>query len=776
MSDDDKRAGRAKGGQRGRSGGQARRAGEGDPAAVAAPKGKDKAAGDRAAAAGVARGVAPAAPAGTHELIAPSPPLDRFAIEAPELVNPDLYINRELSWLDFNDRVLALARKPAVPLLERLRFLAISANNLDEFFMVRVASLREQVDAGMSNRGSDGMTPAETLEAIGKRLPSSVDAMVGLLIDELSPALAAEGVHLADIDDLDADDRAWLQDYFMDQVYPVLTPLAVDPSHPFPYISNLSLSLAVLVRDPGRRRELFARVKVPAILPRFAPLPGNRVFVPLEQLIMASLDRLFPGMEVVEAHPFRVTRDAEIEVAEDDADDLLLAMEQQLRRRRFGAVVRLEVAASMPGQVVELLKRELEVDGGAVAPVEGPLALRDLESLVDQAGRPDLLYAPWPGATQQRLLMVDDEPADLFEVLREGDVLVHHPFDAYATSVQRFIEAAADDPDVLTIKQTLYRTDGDSPIVNALIRAAESGKQVAVLVELKARFDEESNIGWARALEQVGVHVAYGLSGLKTHAKAALVVRREGDQIRRYAHIGTGNYNARTARLYTDMGMLTSDEELGTDLSKLFNSLTGYARDARYRRALVAPANLRRQLTELIEREAALHAPDRPGRIFMQMNSLVDAPMIRALYAASRAGVRVDLVVRGVCRLRPGVPGVSETITVRSIVGRFLEHQRLFKFGNAGRPEYYLGSADLMPRNLDRRVELVAPVDDPDLTGRLDELIAVLLADNCQAWALESDGGWRELHPGPGDEPVASHEALMELALRRSGGRRTPSG
>jgi polyphosphate kinase len=693
-----------------------------------------------------------------------------------QLPSPELIINRELSWLDFNDRVLALARDPSVPLLERLRFLSISASNLDEFFMVRVAGLRNQVEAGISAQGSDGFTPSETLDAITKRLAPSVDAKVDLLMDELIPALAAEGVRLADVGDLDDGDRAWLNDYFSEQVYPVLTPLAVDPSHPFPYISNLSLSLAVLVRDPGHRRELFARVKVPAILPRFVPLPGNRVFVPLEQLITANLERLFPGMEVVEAHPFRVTRDADIEVDEDEADDLLLAMEQQLRRRRFGAVVRLEVAASMPGHVVELLKRELEVDDGAVVAVEGPLALSDLMSLVDKANRPDLLYKPWPGATQRRLLMVDDEPADLFAVLHEGDLLVHHPFDAFSTSVQRFIEAAADDPDVLTIKQTLYRTDGDSPIVNALIRAAESGKQVAVLVELKARFDEESNIGWARALEQVGVHVAYGLTGLKTHAKTVLVVRREGDTIRRYAHIGTGNYNAKTARLYTDMGILTCDEELGADLSELFNTLTGYAREARYRRLLVAPQHLREQLLDLIRREAELHTPERPGRIFMQMNSLVDAPSILALYEASRAGVEIDLVVRGICRLRPGVPGLSETIKVRSILGRYLEHQRLFRFDNAGHPEYYIGSADLMPRNLDRRVEVVTPVRDPDLTARLDELIAVLLADNMQAWVLEPDGSWTKCRPRPGDEPIATHQVLTELALRRSGSRRGSSG
>jgi polyphosphate kinase len=547
----------------------------------------------------------------------------------------------------------------------------------------------------------------------------------------------------------------------------VLTPLAVDPGHPFPYLSNLSLSLAVTVRDPASHRPLFARVKVPDILPRFVPLADGCTFVPLEQVMTAHLDQLFPGMEVVEAQPFRVTRDADIELAEDEADDLLVAVEQELRRRRFGAVVRLEVAASMPEHVVRLLQRELEVDDSALVVVEGPLNLGDLSSLADAIDRPELAEPPWVGTTQPRLSGSGREAVNLFDTIRLGDLLVHHPYDAFSTSVERFLAQAADDPDVLAIKQTLYRTDGDSPIVNALIHAAEQGKQVAVLVELKARFDEASNIGWARALEQAGVHVTYGLVGLKTHAKTALVVRREQGRIRRYCHIGTGNYNAKTARLYTDIGLLTCDEEITNDLTDLFNSLTGYARDTRYRRILVAPDGLREAVIELIGRVARRHSPRRKGRIVMQMNSLVDAACIRALYAASQAGVEIDLIVRGICRLRPGVPGVSETIRVRSIVGRFLEHPRLWMFQNGRERSYYIGSADLMPRNLDHRVEAVTPVDDPDLTDRLQEILDVMLADNVQAWELGSDGTWQRLAPAEGERPLATHRLLRELALRR---------
>jgi polyphosphate kinase len=689
------------------------------------------------------------------------------AADERDLVDPYLYINREISWLQFNDRVLAMAADPEVPLLERLKYLAIYSSNLDEFFMVRVSGLREQVEAGIVHRGSDGWTPSETLEAIAKHVGPAAEQQVRVFLDETCPAMAEAGIRIADMSELGGQDLDFLRDYFQREVFPVLTPLAVDASHPFPYISNLSLSLAVTIRDPGTRRDRFARVKVPGILPRFIALGDGATFVPLEQVVASHLDKLFPGMEVVEAHPFRVTRDADIELAEDEADDLLVAVEQELRRRRFGAVVRLEVAATMPDQVVRRLQRELEVDDDAVVTVEGPLNLGDLMGLVSALDRPELAYEPWVGTTQPRLLGTEEDGVNLFATLREGDLLVHHPYDAFSTSVQRFIEQAAEDPDVLAIKQTLYRTDGDSPIVNALISAAESGKQVAVLVEVKARFDEASNIGWARVLEQAGCHVAYGLVGLKTHAKTALVVRRERGGIRRYVHIGTGNYNAKTARLYTDLGLLSCDEDLGADLTDLFNSLTGYARGGRYRKILLAPTSLREQVIELIERTAERHTPRRPGSIVMQMNSLVDADCIRALYAASRAGVQIDLVVRGICRLRPGVPGVSENIRVRSIVGRFLEHSRIWVFANGRRRDYYIGSADLMPRNLDLRVEAVTSVTDPDLTGRLQEVLDVMLADNVQAWELSEDGSWQRRRPADGEQRVATHKALCDLALRR---------
>jgi len=694
---------------------------------------------------------------------------EQAAPEGWDLTDPYLYLNREVSWLQFNDRVLALATDPTTPLLERLRFLAIFSSNLDEFFMVRVSGLREQVEAGVARRGSDGWTPTETLEAISKHVVPAIEAEARCFLDQIVPALAEHGTRVADIGSLEESDREYLREYFQDQVFPVLTPLAVDPGHPFPYISNLSLSLAVTVRDPASHRPLFARVKVPDILPRFVPLADGSTFVPLEQVVMAHLDQLFPGMVVVEAHPFRVTRDADIEVAEDEADDLLVAVEQELRRRRFGAVVRLELAVSMPDHVVRLLQRELEVDDDAVVSVEGPLNLGDLWGLAGALDRPELADTPWVGTTQPRLSGAGGSPdaVSIFDTIREGDLLVHHPYDAFSTSVERFLSQAADDPDVLAIKQTLYRTDGDSPIVNALIRAAEQGKQVAVLVELKARFDEASNINWARALEQAGCHVTYGLVGLKTHSKTALVVRREQGGVRRYCHIGTGNYNAKTARLYTDLGLFTCDDELASDLTDLFNSLTGYARGTRYRRILVAPGHLRERVLELIGEVARRHSSRRPGRIIMQMNSLVDAACIRALYAASQAGVQIDLIVRGICRLRPGMPGVSETIRVRSIVGRFLEHPRLWMFQSGRSRSYYIGSADLMPRNLDQRVEVVTPVDDPDLTARLQEILDVMLADNLQAWELGPEGTWQRREVAEGERPVATHRVLRELALRR---------
>jgi polyphosphate kinase len=607
-----------------------------------------------------------------------------------DLYDPYLYINREISWLQFNDRVLAMAADPEIPLLERLKYLSIFATNLDEFFMVRVAGLRDQVESGIVTRGSDGWTPSETLEAIAKHVGPSIEYQVRVFLDEVVPAMAEAGIRIADMAELDDRDLDFLRDYFQRQVFPVLTPLAVDPSHPFPYISNLSLSLAVTVRDPGTARDRFARVKVPGILPRFVPLGDGSTFVPLEQVVATHLDKLFPGMDVVEAHPFRVTRDADIELAEDEADDLLVAVEQELRRQRFGRVVRLEVAETMPDHVVRLLQRELEVEDDALVMVEGPLNLGDLMGLVSSLDRPELAEEPWVGTTQPRLLATEEDSVNLFATLREGDLLVHHPYDAFSTSVQRFIDS-----------------------------------------------------------------------------KTALVVRREHGGIRRYVHIGTGNYNAKTARLYTDLGLLSCDEDLGADLTELFNSLTGYARGGRYRKILVAPNFLRQGVIELVERTAERHSTRRPGRITLQMNALVDAACIRALYAASQAGVEIDLIVRGICRLRPGVPGVSENIRVRSIVGRFLEHGRIWNFANGRRREYYIGSADLMPRNLDLRVECVTPVTDPDLTGRLQEVLDVMLADNVQAWELSEDGSWHRTQPAEGERRVATHKRLRELALRR---------
>ncbi|HEX3621757.1 MAG TPA: RNA degradosome polyphosphate kinase, partial [Acidimicrobiales bacterium] len=632
------------------------------------------------------------------------------------------YINRELAWLDFNTRVLALAEDPSVPLLERAKFLAIFSGNLDEFFQVRVASLHDKHAAGLGATSPDGLTPTEQLLAIRPRVEEMIARQTRAFLDDIVPALAAAGVVLSEWAALDDDDRAYLVDVFDNRIFPVLTPLAVDPGHPFPYISNLSLNLAVTVRDPDTGAERFARLKVPPLLPRFVVMPDGERFVPVEQVIAAHLAALFPGMEIVRHDTFRVTRNADVTLEEEEADDLLAAVELELRRRRFGRAVRLEVARTMSEETLELLLRELELDVDDVYVVDGPLELGGLWSVYD-LDRPDLKDSAWVGVTQPRLVDPDGDARDIFSVLREREVLVHHPYDSFSTSVVAFIEQAASDPQVLAIKQTLYRTSGDSPIVKALIRAAEAGKQVAALVELKARFDEQANIGWARALEEAGVHVVYGLLGLKTHAKTALVVRQEGDSIRHYCHVGTGNYNPKTARLYEDAGLLSADPELGADLAELFNFLTGYSRQTRYRRLLVAPTGLRQDVLALIaaEREAADGHGD--GRIVLKMNSLVDTPVIDALYEASQAGVSIDLIVRGICCLRPGVPGLSDNIRVRSIVGRFLEHSRILAFGARDRRRYFIGSADLMPRNLDRRVEAMTPVDDPDLQARLQEIL-----------------------------------------------------
>lgn len=672
------------------------------------------------------------------------------------------YLNRELSWLQFNERVLVMAEDPDLELLERVKFLAIFESNLDEFFQVRVAGLTEQVAAEVAaGQNVDAMSPTAQLEAIAAQVATLATRHAALFRDDIVPALADEGIVLTNWDRLAAADRDHLAQIFEDRVFPVLTPLAVDPAHPFPYISNLSMNLAVVVRDPAAAQARFARVKVPPVLPRFLIMPDGRRFVPLEQVIAAHLDRLFPGQEVLSHHVFRVTRNADFEI-DDEAEDLLAAIESELTRRRFGHVVRLEVEPDMTEEVLDLLVRELDVSDAAVIRLPGPLDLTDLWSLYD-LDRPDLKYPPFAPTTQPRLASPPGERADLFAVIGEGDVLVQHPYDSFRTSVQAFIEGAARDPKVLAIKQTLYRTSGPgSPIIRALLDAAEEGKQVVALVELTARFDEEANIEWARALEEAGVHVAYGVVGLKTHAKISLVVRSESGRVRRYAHIGTGNYNDTTARIYEDLGLLTADPDLGADLSDLFNVLTGYSRQTDYRKLVVAPGNFRKTMIALIEREAA--ADD--GSIVVKMNSLIDPALIDALYAASQAGTPIELIVRGICGLRPGVPGLSETVRVRSIVGRYLEHARIFRFGSAARGhDYLIGSGDWMPRNLDRRVEALVPVEDPQLQQRLDEILDVSLADDVLAWELHADATWRRV---PTTSGTNTHDTLQRRAIERS--------
>ena len=633
-------------------------------------------------------------------------------------VGPERFLNRELSWLDFNERVLALAEDPAQPLLERAKFCAIFSSNLDEFFQVRVAGLKDQVEAGVQIPSPDGRSPAAQLADIRDRVEVLVARQQRVLHDQLIPALAAAGVELADWSDLERDDAKALAEEFHERMFPVLTPLAVDPSHPFPYISNLSLNLGVVVRRPDDGEERFARVKVPPVLPRFVPVPGGERFVPVDQVIAHHLDDLFPGMQIVSAHTFRVTRNADLTLEEDEADDLLLAVEMELRRRRFQKVVRLEVDAAIPRAVLELLLEELEVDDEDVYPLTTPLDLAGLWGLVG-IDRPDLKHPGLVPSVEPRLFDVEsDEGGDVWSTIRRGDVLVHHPYVSFSSSVEAFIARAAADPHVRAIKMTLYRTSGDSPIIASLVRAAEEGTQVAALVELKARFDERANIGWARRLEEAGVHVVYGLVGLKTHAKVVLVVRDEADGLRRYCHVGTGNYNSRTARIYEDVGLFTADTAIGDDAIDLFNFLTGFGHEPHFGRLLVAPHELRPAMLRLIEGERRA-GPGR-GRIVMKMNSLVDPEVIDALYAASAGGVEIDLIVRGICCLVPSQPGLSENIRVRSLVGRYLEHSRLYHFANGegdGRPAWYLGSADLMPRNLDRRVEVLAPGQRPPAAG-----------------------------------------------------------
>jgi polyphosphate kinase len=680
--------------------------------------------------------------------------------------DPSLFINRELSWLEFNSRVLHEAFDERNRLLERLKFLAIFNTNLDEFYMVRVAGLRRQMAAGALQTPPDGMTPQQQLAAIEERVSFLVGLARNCLHDLLLPALEQHGVRLARMTDLTSSEWQRVDEFFETQVFPVLTPLAVDPGHSFPYISNLSLSLAVELYDPERGIEHFARVKVPKSLPRWVPFGRQHEFIPLEQLIGANLSSLFPGMDIKGFYAFRVTRYSDLELPNfDEDDDLLTVVEQQVFQRRFAEVVRLEVQSGMPSSLRMLLLEELREDQPAeMAPLTeadvvetGPLLdLGDLLSLATLE-IPELRDPPLPQCTPVELR---DPGRSIFEVIAERDVLVHHPFDAFATTVERFVTSAALDPDVLAIKMTMYRTSGEMAIVRALTEAANRGKQVAVLIELQARFDEASNITWARRLESVGVHVAYGLPGLKTHAKTALVVRREAGGIRRYAHIGSGNYNSHTAGTYTDIGLFTSSRSIGVDLTDLFNALTGFSRQSLYRKLLVAPANMRRRFLDLIAKEAAAAREGRPAAIIAKMNSLVDAELIDALYAASQAGVEIDLIVRGICCLRPGVPGVSERIRVTSLVGRFLEHSRIFCFSNGGSEQIYFGSSDWMPRNFDRRVEAVTPVDDPALRSRLRSLLSLCLADNRQAWDLAPDGSYSQRH-ADGEKEIAIHELLV---------------
>jgi len=684
-----------------------------------------------------------------------------------DLRDPSLYVNRELSWLEFNRRVLHEALDPRTPLLERLKFLGIFSSNLDEFFQVRVAGLKQQSAAGIVERTADGMTPEDQLSAISSIVREMVRQHRHCLMQDVLPALAAEGVTLYQrIGDLSRDEREHVDSYFQANVFPVLTPLAVDPGHPFPYISNLSLSLAVALRGvDGEDR--FARVKVPKILPRWVPLPTPNTFVPLEEVIGANLEALFPGVEILGWYTFRITRNTDLQIDNgDEAEDLLSLIQEEVRNRRFAEVVRIEVHASMPPSLRELLLMEFsEQQDPPTRPlttddlyeIQGLMDTADLLSLaaLDVLALRDPVFHP---VTPPRLATA----RNIFDVIREGDLLLHHPYDSFQTSVERFIQAAAEDPDVVAIKLTLYRTGGDSSIARMLVQAAERGKQVAVLIELQARFDEENNIIWAQRLEDVGVHVSYGVAGLKTHAKVMLVVRREGDTMRRYLHIGTGNYNPKTARLYTDFGLLSASPALGADLTDLFNVLTGFASPLGYRKLIVAPRGMRDRFIAMIRREIAHRRAGSPARIVAKMNALVDPDIIAALYEASGAGVPIDLIVRGICCLRPGLPGVSDSIRVISIVGRFLEHSRAFYFLNGGEEEVYIGSADWMPRNLDRRIEAVTPIDSAADRQALRDLLLFMWEDNRQAWELRPDGTYVQRRPPAPEMERATHRSLVE--------------
>ncbi|HEY9736497.1 MAG TPA: polyphosphate kinase 1 [Trichocoleus sp.] len=705
-----------------------------------------------------------------------------------DLDDPQYYFNRELSWLEFNARVLHEALDERTPLLERLKFLAIFSSNLDEFFMVRVSGLIEQVQADVHPKTPDGLSPAQQLEAIRAHLCGKI-AEQNRVFGELRSRLTEHGVHLVDYADLNSEQKFHLKSYFERRIFPVLTPLSVDPAHPFPRMSNLSLNLAVRVENPETGMQKLARVKVPGSLPRFVTLPeplntyqGKTrlwVGVPLEQVVAEHLDALFPGMTIKDHYLFRLTRDADFPIKEDEADDLLLAIEQEISKRRLaGFICRMEVESAMPTDLCQGLMQELKITENDVYQIDGLLNLKDLFFFMSLP-LPDLKNAPWRSITPPRLRPVVDLDEDgqeiyvehalnIFAAIRQGDILVHHPYESFTKSVQEFVTQAAQDPQVLAIKITLYRTSGDSPIVKALIRAAENRKQVVALVELKARFDEENNIVWAKQLENAGVHVVYGLVGLKTHTKTTLVVRLEGDQIRRYVHIGTGNYNPKTSRLYTDLSLFSCREDLGADLSDLFNYLTGYSLQKAYRKLLVAPLTLRDRMMALIQREIDHARSGGVGKLVVKMNSLVDGKIIKLLYQASQAGVQIDLIVRGTCCLRPGVPGLSDNIRVISVIGGFLEHSRIFCFHNNGEEEFYIGSADWMTRNLDRRVEAVVPVEDPALVDELRAILKTSLEDNRQAWELQSNGQFVQRHPAEGEPKRGTHALMMAHALKKA--------
>ena len=711
-----------------------------------------------------------------------------------DLADPQYYVSRELTWLEFNSRVLHEAMDERTPLLERLKFMGIFSSNLDEFFMVRIAAIKQQIEAKVSHLTLDGRTATEQLTVASDRVQQLITTQHQHFETVLRPAMIQKGIYLLDYFDLNQEQCNYLQTYFEEQIFPVLTPLAVDPGHPFPYISNLSLNLAVVIKHPDTGEELFARVKVPKVLPRFINLPtelqavdrtnplqfiressplANQELpqlwtgIPLEQLIAHNLESLFPGMNIQGCFTFRVTRNADLSLAEDEADDLLLAIEHGLRKRRKGgSVVRIEVDSAMPNQIRQMLKEELEVTHQDVYEVNGMLGLGDVMSFLSLPA-PELKDPPWNGIIPGYLkrLKLNDDSGNFFNLIAQKDFLVHHPYQSFSETVERFITCAANDTKVLAIKMTLYRTTGDSHILKALIKAAENGKQVSVLIELKARFDEQNNINLARKLEQAGIHVVYGLVGLKTHTKVVLVVRREDEKIRRYVHIGTGNYNAKTSNLYTDVGLFSCRPELGADLTDLFNYLTGYSQQRSYRKLIVSPVNTRESFSQLIQQEIDHVQAGKTGRIVAKMNALVDRQTIANLYRASQAGVSIDLIIRGMCCLRPGVIGVSENIRVISIIGRFLEHSRIYYFQNGGDATVLIGSADWMARNLDRRVEVITPIDDPDISNDLQEILGIMLADNRQAWDMQPDGSYHQRRPQPGTEAESTQQILMNMAM-----------